>query len=321
MPSELTAALAGAIDVKRASVRPFDGFVFVCGGKIPSPTETALASIRHFAIEKSSLSGDMLANCRVIVAEQATELLRDGSFSDLLEFEEHLAALAACVLLFVESPGSIAELGSFAVMQHLRTKVLVVCEQVHATDENSFIVLGPVSSLRNRDKHSVQVFPMYRAGTNGVIPDRDLIAECWESIEGALQNFVQRPIRGSDFDASSLPHRLVLLVELVSLFGAMRIGELEDCAREFGCKLSQADVDRALNVLVKFGLVASRRWGHEKFYFAGSDKQLMLFKRSGGNARPFDRLRFVAERVAKYGEIDSAKSKALKAYRREASGK
>lgn len=85
-----------------------------------------------------------------------TSLLQGDDFQDLLEFEEHIAALCACVLIFVESPGSIAELGSFAVMRHLASRLLVVCEQKFESGADpSFIFLGPVAVLRRRRLESV----------------------------------------------------------------------------------------------------------------------------------------------------------------------
>lgn len=311
------ATLTRSIDVSRVVVRPFDGFIFMCGGRIPDGDDSPLSSVRHFATRRLRSTPGSLAEFKVILAERATDLLRDGSFPDLLEFEEHLAALAACVLLFVESPGSIAELGSFAVMPQLRPKVLVVFEQSHSTAEDSFIVLGPLASLKRRDPTSVQVFPMHVSSDGNLQPSPDLIEQCWEDIEVAVSKFTRRPIQENPFDASALAHQLVLLVELTSLFGALRRGELHDCIKQFGVALAVQHLDRSLKVLAKFGLIHIREWGNEKFYIGAADRQLLRLRRTEGDLRPFDPLRFVADRIEEYATSDPAKAKALRSFRRE----
>ena len=48
-------------------------------------------------------------------------------FTDLLEVESYLADLAELIIiLFVESPGSIAELGAFSALVTVQPKVLAV---------------------------------------------------------------------------------------------------------------------------------------------------------------------------------------------------
>jgi len=313
----LEATLLRDVDPARAAVRPFDGFVFVCGGSLSPHPAGHIVSIRQFAIARSVAAGNSLANCKVIVAERVTELLRDGSFSDLLEFEMHLAALAACVLIFVESPGSIAELGCFAVMPQLKNKVLVVCEQWHASDENSFIFLGPMSSLRRGDKSSVQVFPLHTYEAGLLTPSDELVSNCWEDIEEALRRFVKRPVPESPFDDTAISHQLVLFAELVSLFGAMRKNEIAACALHFGCSVSPRELERCLKLLAKFNLIAIREWGNEKFYVRADDREFMLLRRPQGDDRPFDRLRFSFARNVDYQTSDPAKAKALRAYRKE----
>ena len=60
-----------------------------------------------------------------------------------LELEARLAALADAVILVVESPGTFAELGAFAVSVDLRRKLLPVCDK-HYETADSFLNLGPL---------------------------------------------------------------------------------------------------------------------------------------------------------------------------------
>lgn len=310
---DLAAIVLREIDVSRSAVEPFDGFVFLCGGPFrdtapPNP----LLSLRHHALRMAAGRSNRIADRSVIVAEHATELLQSGDFGDLLEFENHLAALAACIVIFLESPGAIAELGSFAVMHDVRSKVLVVCEQLFAEPPTSFIQLGPIASLRKRDPLSVHTYPFHDNGPDGIRVSEALVDECWADLEQGITDFAKRAVRGSAFDAAELPHQLILMLELVTLFTAMRLTEISACLAVFGCKLSKAHLTRSLKMLVKFNLLAVRHWGHEQFYVRNDAAQFMTLKRQPPDARPFDRLRFISDRLDEYVRDDAKKSRALK---------
>ena len=60
------------------------------------------------------------------------EYFEHSDYQDLLRFERDLAELSSLTVLFSESPGSIAELGSFAVMNTIQERLLVVMHQEDA---------------------------------------------------------------------------------------------------------------------------------------------------------------------------------------------
>lgn len=317
MPLDLAAALAREIDPSATKILPFDGFVFICGGPLPpeQPANT-VASVRQFAVRKANSNGDRIAGRRLIIAERATALMQRGQFDDLLEFEVHLGALSSCVLIFLESPGAIAELGSFSVMHALRDKVFVVSEQIYSAQGESFIELGPLATLRNRNKQSVCVYPMHMPAQPAPIPNNDLIDECWDEIESAIERFSKRAVKESDFQHADVAHQLLLIAEFVGLFQALRTGELAECLRAVGCTVGKREVERSVKLLEKFGILESRQWGHEIFYVPKETAEYARFRRPQGAIGPFDRLRFRMDRLAEYESGDERKHKALKALRK-----
>lgn len=83
-----------------------------------------------------------------------------NTYSDLLLFEADLAYLTSAIIVFLESPGAIAELGAFSQISSLSEKLLVVVsEQYHP--RKSFISLGPIRSLHDTKKyqHCLCVIP------------------------------------------------------------------------------------------------------------------------------------------------------------------
>ncbi len=316
MARDLATIVTREIDVSRSAVEPFDGFVFLCGGPFrdtapPNP----LLSLRHHALRAAASKSNRIADRIVIVAEHATELLQTGDFGDLLEFESHLAALAACIVIFLESPGAIAELGSFAVMEDVKSKVLVVCEQLYAEPPTSFIQLGPIASLRKSDPFSVYTYPFHEPDPCGVRISETLVNDCWADVEQGIEDFAKRAVRGSPFDAKELPHQLILTLELVTLFTALRLSEIAACLEAFGCKLSKVHLTRSLKMLVKFNLLNVRHWGHEQFYVRDDTAKFMTLRRQPPDVRPFDRLRFISDRLGEYESSDVQKFRALKSLR------
>ena len=70
-----------------------------------------------------------------------------------------MAELSSLTVLFSESPGSIAELGSFAVLNTIQERLLVVMHQEDA-HRKSFIWRGPVLFLKNLAKSNGKEDPI-----------------------------------------------------------------------------------------------------------------------------------------------------------------
>ena len=94
---------------------------------------------------------------KIILAEVANRIYRDTSYHDLISFEEDIAKLVALIVVIAESPGSLAELGAFASISNIRSKLRVIVRQKHA-DEESFIRFGPIQRVRRDDEGFVDSF-------------------------------------------------------------------------------------------------------------------------------------------------------------------
>jgi hypothetical protein len=121
--------------------------------------------------------------------------------------EEALAELADVVLLVVESPGTFAELGAFAISEPLRRKLLPILDARHLGQE-SFLETGPV---------------------RWVDADSDFAPSIWTNLDRILEaatDVDKRLDRISDdgspriADLSASPKHLVFFVcDLVTVFG------------------------------------------------------------------------------------------------------
>jgi hypothetical protein len=119
--------------------------LFVCGG----PIDSAKPSIRQQFVEWASLN---LPTCRVFLAEKAAQdfLAHDDPLLfRLAEFEEFLASVADCVIVFPESVGSFAETGYFSAKPEVRHNCLVV----NSDQSNSFLNRGPIDLIEQHSKY------------------------------------------------------------------------------------------------------------------------------------------------------------------------
>jgi hypothetical protein len=310
--------IGNAVDIGNTSVRRFDGFIFLCGGPLQGPRDGAIGSLRHFAVRAATTSHGAISGRRIIVAEQLTHLLQDRNFSDLVEFERYLAALASCVVIFLESPGAIAELGSFSVLPDLRDKVMVVGEQAHAEPPLSFIQLGPIASLRARNPGSVQIYPWHESVNGTLAPSERRIEECWSSVQEGIEKFARHVVSATRFDSTDLTHQLLLTLDLIDMFSALRQTELRDCLLAFGCNLTSRQTGRNLQLLQSLQLITIRHWGNERFAMCvGNAVGYMTFRHAGERPALFDRARFVSDQLARYERDDPPKAKAIRSFRRD----
>lgn len=75
------------------------------------------------------------------------ELFQGRDQIDLLRLENLLAKSVHVIVIVLESPGAIAELGAFANHEELKRRLVVIVDQKYKKDK-SFIMLGPVRMLK-----------------------------------------------------------------------------------------------------------------------------------------------------------------------------
>ncbi len=191
-------------------------------------------------------------------------LQHETAFSDLVEVENYLAQLSGLTILFVESPGSIAELGAFAASGDVRPKTLAILNEFHGF-QNSFIADGPVRKLENENKDSVLYY-----NWNPALPNSRATRKAFRDISRALTNFLDereasRP-RLLDFKRGIVGHTLLFVADLVRLQGAVSRSDVAACLEAVGCDSSTDTVNRHLSILQSVGFVGKRRRHTETFY-------------------------------------------------------
>ncbi|MHB8565222.1 MAG: retron St85 family effector protein, partial [Acidiferrobacteraceae bacterium] len=102
-------------------MKPYEGFIFLCGGPA-NVREPRPVSVRDAIYRELAKSDDI--GRRIRVAEHYKDWAHDSIYRDLVSFEKHLAELSSVIVLVLESPGALAELGLFSAIDEFREKLL-----------------------------------------------------------------------------------------------------------------------------------------------------------------------------------------------------
>ena len=208
---------------------------------------------------------------KTILAEDVFTYFEHSDYQDLLGFERDLAELSSLTVLFTESPGSIAELGSFAVLKTIRERLLVVMHQDNAHKE-SFIWRGPVLALQNHAKSKEKEDPItvYKWQknrdsngyfSNGEFPDALDLAETIESI-------IRKRPKTKFFNKYRTEHIMLLIISFIDIVRIALLDEVCFALKFFGIKVRQKQVKQYLSLLMSLGLIHSKPYRNYVFFLA-----------------------------------------------------
>lgn len=180
------------------------------------------------------------------------EALFDGLMSgpkryDLLTLENLLAAAVDAVVLLVESPGAIAELGAFANHESLRQKLVVIQDEKYRR-ARSFIGHGPIRLLQDLGVGIVLFLPLAQI--------EDHVKEIKASIKTITKT---NPV---PFDLSNVFHAPSLIVPCLFLFERLSREEITILFTEISnleANEVQILVSAAISVLLADRVIARER--------------------------------------------------------------
>lgn len=279
------------INFKDTRIRAFAGYLFLCGGKHDAKKYSPLLSARHliFHTLHAGSYSDLAPKLRV--AEDIQDWFRGGMYSDLVTFEEHLAGLSSVILLVVESPGSIAELGAFAVTSAISKRLVVVVDE-HHFEEDSFIRLGPINRLEHdtsrkvlvHDWHQVDMLGRKSPAYEKLIPD---ISQIIDEVRDLLRAQEGEQV----FRLGEPGHTMILICELCDLFGALSHQEIVKYAQMADSSVTSNSIDQYIFLLEKCGILRVKAKGQGRYYFAPDWRPHVTFSFSDSRRIDRDRLR------------------------------
>jgi len=117
-------------------------FVFLCGGDAKEPRYICRNETEQYLRKNQNLSTIVCVRPEILL-KQYGSLLEE---LDLLELEAFIAEVSDAVLLYDESPGTVCELGAFAMSDPIWKIMTAAIPEKHKNDD-SFIINGPVRHM------------------------------------------------------------------------------------------------------------------------------------------------------------------------------
>lgn len=236
---------AKAIDLNRSTVINGPKKVTIFGGKTSNtggpPTQRGI-----FLLFASKLSDSF------VVPETIKSWNHFGTYKDLLSFEEDICSIVDGVLVFLESPGAIAELGCLVKNPEIARKLLVVVNNEHY--EESFIRHGMLKYLDEAFKE-VNVI----SSQNG-----SLGAEEIEYITSEIQRRMNDVFKTEQFRIGHLRHEVFLLVDFIELIQVARISDIQHFFEALELGYSKTRLEQIIFSLKNVGLIHERQILNER---------------------------------------------------------
>ncbi len=195
----------------------------------------------------------------------------ESTYNNLLDFEKDLISISSGVLLFLESPGAIAELGTLAEINDISNKVLVVIKEENY-EKTSYISLGPIRKigLYDNDDNPINTYILPKAGTSDYSTDFNSI----------LNMFCSHVIKNHDlkFQKDNNGHLLILIIDLINMFTyqdhsnsylGIRVSWLNECLNDLG--INNFDLKEILNRLCSLGVIQKNTLRKDTFYLISND--------------------------------------------------
>lgn len=291
------------IDLAASKIKPYEGFIFLCGGPTDVTSHHPI-SIRD-AIYKE-LAKNPKIQARIKVAEDFNDWSHDSIYRDLVAFERHLAELSSVIVLAVESAGSIAELGLFSIITGVQNKLLVFIESSHY-QSSSFIKHGPIAHLERLDnKANCQIW-LKNENSKSIFDPAAAILLQTEMVDAILER-VCKTTPARIYEPSSWLDNALLLCDLINLNSALTIREIRDLFSTFGIERQENEVRQMLFILEKVQMIEMRPKGEQRFFVSVDSHQFLQFHHS---EKYFDLDRFRSDLLAEYSKNDKKRFRVI----------
>ncbi|MGA3282485.1 MAG: retron St85 family effector protein [Smithella sp.] len=301
--------------MEKSRISKFPSLIFLCGGPFKN-NDNEFKSCREIFFRHIHETQKFEFRKNVILAEDIFNYFSHSSYTDLITFEEDIAELAALTVIFSESPGAIAELGTFAVLKQVQERLLVIINEEDAEQE-SFIWRGPALYLKNKAKENDKDDPISIYKWPKLKSDNDLLRKSDFSDADDLSELIQKVLdetpKTSSFNKDHAGHLMLLIVDLLNILKLATIEEIHEILNSLGIECKYKTIQQKLSLLCSLKYVRKKPYGHNVFYLANID-DLWLSLAFKKTAKTNDLYRWRAMFADYYNEENKQKSRALRSF-------
>ncbi len=189
--------------------------IFVCGAMPDNNNPTARDRFLDYAFRHYPLFN-------FFKAEEYFKITGNSDKIDMLSIEDSIAKYCDCLIIFVESASSIAELGAFANNTKL-SKIMLIINNKEYKNAKSFISYGPIAKINNKSIFK----PVIHADMKSVLTK---ISDINDRLLKIKRIYNRRVDISSYNNFKTIPPkiRMLFLYELILLFSPLTFSELID---------------------------------------------------------------------------------------------
>lgn len=281
--SDLIKSIATELDPNNVRINAFPDIVWLFGGPISTDTGKEFCSLRNVFLSRLHDTKHALTKL-VRTPEEYPEWNTFDGYQDLLEFERDAGYLAKATVIFCESPGAYAELGTFAADLHLSNRTIVVLQRDFSS-KNSYITLGPTQHIENIDEKATCIIEAKSP--------KDFYAEV-DLVINAVETKINKAHKTEAYTPNSVRDQFLLIADFVDLFQAITTDELLLILPKFGLDISIKRLRQLLRQLILFKIITKEQVGIHKYLVASPSGQQYVNHQAIAGLPPFDRTRFKA---------------------------
>ncbi|SDH43820.1 MULTISPECIES: retron St85 family effector protein [unclassified Duganella] len=224
---------AAAIDLAKSKVRHGPQKITLFGGNTTNGDGKPLSQRGTFLL---LYPGD-LADA-FVVPENFKNWNHFGVYDDLLSFEEDVCALVDSVVVFLESPGAIAEFGALIKNKDIAPKLFVVVNKEF--EEDSFIGYGLVKYLTHNYSKTVNFISSQSS---------ELLKEEAHFIINEMKERFKKIPKTEKFTKSITRHIFYTIIDFVDLLQVARISDIQLFLTELKIQIPKKRLEQLLLAL------------------------------------------------------------------------
>lgn len=300
-----------SLNISDCRVCNFPSLIFLCGGSLES-FQSKPKSARGFYIKHVEENNPELKT-KFILAEAINDWYDENIYKDLLSFERDLASLSSLTVLFVESAGSIAELGAFSLLEPINKSLFAIIESDKSA-ERSFINLGPVRYIKNIREGSIH-FYKWEIVTPKNGREIFFLSEDAIDLTERILNFHKSLPKELSFVPKNVGHVILFIADVINVLIISKLSEIQIILKSLGIPLKERILNRYVYILQKLGLVKKVSYSNNDYFVACKDTSYIRYSfQPQTSLRDMDKWRTFFQK--EYEEHDPRKMRAYRSYLR-----
>lgn len=236
--------------------------IFVCGGEVDI-TKPVPPSFRDRFLSHTAQKHDDIHHS-IVLAEHFKDYFKENAYPDLFIFENEIASIASLIMIFLESPGALVELGMFCTIPELYKKMIIIAPEKEVHSEDSFIYLGPLENIKRKEPRSVLIYPW---------PDRNQHEYNEEHLEDICETILDKwssSPKTVQFISSEPGHIAFLIAEIVRTAYPITVSEIELAILAVDLDIPDSLIHRLIYLLERLGIIKKYQYGGYIFFYTSA---------------------------------------------------